>query len=420
MEGEARPPQDREALRGGQEGPCLPAARPPGQEAKGAQEAGLWPGALPAHAGPATSHWPTGRGHGGGLHLPLQGGALAPAHALASTTHTHTGPPLPGSAPDRPGAPRPAWRRCQASHDPGRRSSHPGARGHTPDACPPAAASSHLAPPLQAPPPPGRVPASPFRAAPLTLQSKPDGPDTSGPRAERAPVGWPSLREPSSILRERNRSQSGTTAVCSGADEAPRPRPQGPRPLGAGPSPGTTARRARSGRRRPQPSTGKMLPPASCPVASLEPAGCLLPDLGSPADHCPPLSPVAAHRDPGSEGHSEARPGPALADSVRIPHTQEGPALHAAPTRPSTGWTLRAQGLGQGPHGWPPGRRGVAMAPGSRLSQATAQTPRRRTPGHLGFPWTPPPRQAGLCPPGAPSAQTLTGLMPPGWCPRLT
>lgn len=275
-------------------------------------------------------------------------------------------------------------------------------------------------PSLQAPPPPGRVPASPFRAAPLTLQSKPDGPDTSGPRAERAPAGRPSLREPSSILRERNRSQSGTTAVCSGADEAPRPRPQGPRPLGAGPSPGTTARRARSGRRRPQPSTGKMLPPVSCPVASLEPAGCLLPDLRSPADRCSPLSPVAAHRDPGSEGHSEARPGPALADSVRIPHTQEGPALHAAPTRPSAGWTLRAQGLGQGPHGWPPGRRGVAAAPGSRLSQATAQTPRRRTPGHLGFPWTPPPRQAGLCPPGAPSARTLTGLMPPGWCPRLT
>lgn len=140
MEAEARPPQDREALRGGQEGPCLPAARPPGQEAKGAQEAGLWPGALPAHAGPATSHWPTGRGHGGGLHLPLQGGALAPAHALASTTHTHTGAPLPGSAPDGPGAPRPAWRRRQASDDPGRRPSHPGARGHTPDACPPAAA----------------------------------------------------------------------------------------------------------------------------------------------------------------------------------------------------------------------------------------------------------------------------------------
>lgn len=344
---------------------------------------------------------------------------MAPAHALASTTHTHTGAPLPGSAPDGPGAPRPAWRPCQASHDPGRRSSHPGARGHTPDACHPQQPVSPC-PSLQAPPPPGRVPASPFRAAPLTLQSKPDGPDTSGPRAERAPAGRPSLRKPSSILRERNRSQSGTTAVCSGADEAPRPRPQGPRPLGAGPSPGTTARRARSGRRRPQPSTGKMLPPVSCPAASLEPAGCLLPDLRSPADCCSPLSPVAAHRDPGSEGHSEARPGPALADSVCIPHTQEGPALHAAPTRPSAGWTLRAQGLGQGPHGWPPGRRGVAAAPGSRLSQATAQTPRRRTPGHLGFPWTPPPRQAGLCSPGAPSARTLTGLMPPGWCPRLT
>lgn len=59
-------------------------------------------------------------------------------------------------------------------------------------------------PSLQAPPPPGRVPASPFRAAPPTLQSKPDGPDTSEPRAERAPAGRPSLCEPSSILRERN------------------------------------------------------------------------------------------------------------------------------------------------------------------------------------------------------------------------
>lgn len=404
---------------GARKGPACPQPGHPGRKRRVHRRPGCGPGPSQLTRGLRLPTGPQGGDMGGVLHLPLQGGALAPAHALASTTHTHTGAPLPGSAPDGPGAPRPAWRRCQASHDPGRQPSHPGARGHTPDACHPQRPVSPC-PSLQAPPPPGRVPASPFRAAPPTLQSKPDGPDTSGPRAERAPAGRPSLREPSSILRERNRSRSGTTAVCSGADEAPRPRPQGPRPLGAGPSPGTTARRARSGRRCPQPSTGKMLPPVSCPAASLEPAGCLLPDLRSPADCCSPLSPVAAHRDPGSEGHSEARPGPALADSVCIPHTQEGPALHAAPTRPSAGWTLRAQGLGQGPHGWPPGRRGVAAAPGSRLSQATAQTPRRRTPGHLGFPWTPPPRQAGLCPPGAPSARTLTGLMPPGWCPRLT
>lgn len=93
MEAEARPPQDREALRGGQEGPCLPAARPPGQEAKGAQEAGLWPGALPAHAGPATSHWPTGRGHGGGTPPATPGRRLGSCpRSCKHHTHPHGRP----------------------------------------------------------------------------------------------------------------------------------------------------------------------------------------------------------------------------------------------------------------------------------------------------------------------------------------
>lgn len=125
---------------GAKKGPACPQPGHPGKKRRVHRRPGCGPGPSQLTRGLRLPTGPQGGDMGGGLHLPLQGGALAPAHALASTTHTHTGAPLPGSAPDGPGAPRPAWRRRQASDDPGRRPSHPGARGHTPDACPPAAA----------------------------------------------------------------------------------------------------------------------------------------------------------------------------------------------------------------------------------------------------------------------------------------
>lgn len=197
MEAEARPPQDREALRGGQEGPCLPAARPPGQEEKGAQEAGLWPGALPAHAGPATSHWPTGRGHGGGTPPATPGRRLGSCpRSCKHHTHPH-GRPTARLCPGRAwgakasmealsGLPRP-WApvltpRGQGAHS--RCLSTRSGLSHLARPCRP-----HL---LQAecPPLPSGQHRRPFKANP-TARTPPDHAQSERPRAGPASANRP-------------------------------------------------------------------------------------------------------------------------------------------------------------------------------------------------------------------------------------